>query len=301
MFFAVYSGLLRGWTAPALFFRKKAAMIAFVHIEKTAGTTINRTLRRSFGLSHCDVEPWRQSDDFFSAEDYRRLRKIYPALKSIAGHTVKPYGDLGTVCPNIRYYTFLRDPVGRCISHFQNNILLGWDVSLEQWLEYEAHRNFQTRKLAGCDDADRAIELLHEKKCFVGLVERFDESMVLLKQHLGIKGLDIRYRSKNIAGPSDMRTRLLESPAHRAMLEEANRADIALYEHAASAIYPQQVTRYGPALGADVAAFQGSSTPGSLGRIPEMLNFAYRQIVYKPFLKLYRKRHGLPTRTWSKA
>jgi hypothetical protein len=33
-------------------------LLVFVHINKTAGTTLRYILRSSYGSRHCDVEPW---------------------------------------------------------------------------------------------------------------------------------------------------------------------------------------------------------------------------------------------------
>ena len=33
-------------------------LLVFVHINKTAGTTLRFILRSSYGARHCDVEPW---------------------------------------------------------------------------------------------------------------------------------------------------------------------------------------------------------------------------------------------------
>ena len=70
-----------------------ARVYAFVHIEKTGGVTLNEALRRSFGIFHCDAEPWRGYTAMpFDADDYRRLRWIQPGLRSIAGHCVTHSG-----------------------------------------------------------------------------------------------------------------------------------------------------------------------------------------------------------------
>ena len=81
-------------------------MYAFIHIERTAGRTVSSILRRSFGTGHCDIRlplarrrndrPQHQLDHrvLVDAEILRRVRHVYRHLKGIAGHNVKPYGDL---------------------------------------------------------------------------------------------------------------------------------------------------------------------------------------------------------------
>ena len=155
--------------------------------KKTAGTTINWILKRSFGINHCDVEPWKQGEEYYStsycADDHQRLRRLYPNLASIAGHQVKPHSDLETVCPEIRYFTFLRIPVARMASQYQyliQRMHYGW--SFEEFFGQERFHNVQTKHLAGKDDVALAIKIIDEKKIFIGLVEKFDESLVLMKK-----------------------------------------------------------------------------------------------------------------------
>ncbi len=71
-------------------------MLVFVHINKTAGSTVRYILRSSYGPRHCDVEPWRARWDEqpFSAADLRRVRRFYPQLASIAGHRITGHVDL---------------------------------------------------------------------------------------------------------------------------------------------------------------------------------------------------------------
>ena len=107
-------------------------MYAFVHIERTGGSTVISILRRSFGTRHCDIRlplakrrgdrPQHQLDRrvLVDAAVLRRVTRLYRNVKGIAGHNVKPYSDLGLSNPDIRFFTFLRDPVARLRSHFLN-------------------------------------------------------------------------------------------------------------------------------------------------------------------------------------
>ena len=96
-------------------------MLVFIHISKTAGRTIRYIQRSSYGLHHCEVQPWydRRKGPPFSSEDLHRLRKIYPTLKSIAGHHVRGYVDLQENNTEFRYFTFMRDPLKRQASYYQ--------------------------------------------------------------------------------------------------------------------------------------------------------------------------------------
>jgi len=180
-------------------------MIAFVHIQKTAGTTLTSILRRSFGIRHFDTRGVRNLG-CISANELRKVSVVYRNLESIAGHSVRPFGDLHVHFPMIRYYTFLREPIARTVSHFafdirRSNIdLTAADNSLQVIRDYLAKvRNTQTIHLAGCENADAAIEIIRQRIGFVGLVERFDESLMLFRRWAQFPGLDLSYVSQNVS------------------------------------------------------------------------------------------------------
>ena len=74
-------------------------LIAFVHIPKTAGITVNLVLRNSFGALHCDVQSLTSFTTKVTANDFKWLRITRRSLRSIAGHHLTVYGDLQTLFP----------------------------------------------------------------------------------------------------------------------------------------------------------------------------------------------------------
>ena len=185
-------------------------MYAFVHIERTGGRTVIAILRRSFSTGHCDIRlplPKRRSDRpqhqldqrvLVDAEVLRRVRGVYRHLKGIAGHNVKPYGDLSMAIPEIRFLTFLRNPAARLRSHFLNARLTDHGPrDFDRWIAATWVHNWQTKMIAGEPDAQKAIELLATRIDFVGLTERFDESLLLLGQWLQEPGFRPEYRRIN--------------------------------------------------------------------------------------------------------
>jgi Sulfotransferase family len=265
-------------------------VLAFVHIEKTAGTSTSRILQRSFGSGgYCVLDRWRESDQSFTAADYRKLRWFYPRLRGMGGHWIKPYMDLREAIPGIRYFTFLREPLARTASHYQHQIQrMNRSASLEEWLRLELYRNFQIRKLVGCDDVGTAQALLEKEFVLVGLTERYDESMVMLRKKLGPDVIDIRYQAENVASDSALREGLLSNSATRALLEEANRADIALYNWVREELYPRQQRDYGPTLGRDVSEFRATNRvegPDWRALRAEIR----RRYVYRPAVRLHQR------------
>jgi hypothetical protein len=240
-------------------------MLAFVHIEKTAGTSTHRIFQRSFGSRYCPLDRWRPTDQVFDASDYRKLRWFYPRLRGMGGHWIKPFSNLREVIPEIRYFTFLREPLARTASHYQHQIQrMGRTDRFEDWIAMEVYRNFQTRKIVGSEDVNAAIEMLQREFVLVGLSARFDESMLMLRRCWRPETLDIRYESENVAADDGIKRRLLGDPATRALLEDANRADLRLYEWVATELYPSQQRAYGPRLEADIEAFRANNRVGWL-------------------------------------
>jgi hypothetical protein len=278
-------------------------MYAFVHIEKTAGTTLNAILRRSFGVRHCDIRlplAKRRFDRgdrraFVDASDLRRVRRLYRSLRGIAGHNVKPYADLHRECPEIQFFTFLRDPVSRFRSHFLNRAPGHTPEAFNEWIESEWVRNWQTKMIAGEPNAQKAIDLMSTRFGFVGCTERFDESLLLLRQWLREPAFQAEYRSLNCISnktrPRDAARKnsdmsYLDLPEVRARIQAANAEDQQVYDFVASKIYPRQVASYEGNLAADLQQLQQQN--GLVDRLDEPFfgNFM-RNFIYKPLLHCY--------------
>jgi hypothetical protein len=266
-------------------------MLVFVHINKTAGSTVRYILRSSFGVRHCEVEPWHAqwADQLFSADDLCRLRKLYPHLESIAGHRVTGFVDLHENGTKLDYFTFMRDPVKTCASRFQYNVQYRKkkDLIFEEWIQKDWTRNSQTKLIAGVPDVDKAIRIIRDKKIFVGLTERFDESILMLKE-LRAKNLNISYQRVNTASSNNIAKELVSNQNTRQMLIEANRADQELYNFIRQELYPGYQREYGPNLERDLANYQQNRDVNfntwnlNLSRMKQYL-------IYKPLLYLHRK------------
>jgi hypothetical protein len=236
-------------------------MYAFVHIEKTAGSTLLSILRRSFGTRHCDIRlplAKRAFDDrdhkaVVDAEDLRRVRRLYRKMRGISGHNVKPYADLHLACPEIKFITILRDPAARFRSHYLNRSPRHTQADFDDWISQEWLHNWQTKMIAGEASGEKAIDLLESRFGFVGLTERFDESLVLLTDWFQEPGFDAEYvpvnRLSDKSRPQDLarkRTDMsyLESEESRARIRAVNVEDQKVYDYVLAKIYPQQVAAY---------------------------------------------------------
>src|SRR5688572_9379809 len=170
-------------TASSLHARR---FIAFVHIEKAAGTTFIHILRRNFFLRYLDVRPYSPiSNGIFTARDLELSLRVNPCLYAFGGHAVRPLGDLCVDFPNIRFVTILRDPVRRYISQYlYGNAVLKLNLTFDQFLSDERTHNFQVRKIAGQADLALAKRVLDERFLTVGLLEKFDQFLSRLSARL---------------------------------------------------------------------------------------------------------------------
>ena len=219
-------------------------VLAFVHIQKTAGTSLITILRNSFGIGHLEVRTLDTSPGaVFSAADLAVVLRVSPWVKSICGHEiVEPTAHLPA---RFLPYTILREPVARTLSHFEDKQRRGREPpGLEDFLADPENRNFQVRKIAGCEDLDKAKRLLAESYLFVGIQERFDESVRALAA-LAPWPMDLRYMPSNVFESREIRDRLRQDPEVMARFKEINALDTELHDWVTRELYPAFLDRAG--------------------------------------------------------
>ena len=216
-------------------------LIAFLHIAKTAGTTLHYVLRRTYGTDYVVVTKRYSEGRRFDVADLERLRRRYRGLRALGGHSVRPLGDLVEVRPELRFLTMLRDPAARCASHYAHNVRRGHTVlTFLQWIESELNQDYQTRRVAGSADAGEAIRLLDEKFLFVGRFEEFDESLRLLRYHLPDLALPIQAAHRNQNPFRELRDEVLADSRSRDAISATHQEDLRLYEYVRTTIWPRQ-------------------------------------------------------------
>ena len=271
-------------------------MLAFIHIRKTGGSTVNTILRQSFCTRHFEVRlgKKRSLHPVVSCDEIRRFRWIYPRLASIAGHGVVPFRDLCKLDGDMRFFTFLRQPLDRCASDYQFRVQRGGlQQPFDEWIKTGFARNRQTLKLAGVESAAVAIEILRNRVGFVGLLERFSESLVLWKKWCDTPQLDIRFRRKNTAKQNTIKQQLLTDEKSRAKLIAANEEDLRVYTFVVNQLFPRQVAEFGGGLDEAVQTFVASNEPSPL--YPRQLTSMFvRELLYKPFTLVWHDADNPP-------
>ena len=243
----------------------RPSCVVFLHIPKTAGTTLYAILDRQYAAKKILTirDPSVPITPF--AERAKRGE-----LLLVRGHV--PFGVHRQLGIRSRYITILRQPVERVMSiygyikrdksHPLHSTLRDEGMTVSDFMNSEIAEqdaiNGQTRQLAGTEGIDSHENMLELAKrnlatfSAVGLTERFDESLILFRRRLRWK-LPL-YRSKNVA-PDTIRQE--EQPVEvRARVEKGNHLDLELYDFAMK-LFDRQIASEGPSFRAELNAFKG--------------------------------------------
>ncbi|MBX7234834.1 MAG: sulfotransferase family 2 domain-containing protein [Caldilineales bacterium] len=220
-------------------------LIIFIHIPKTAGRTLRTVIRGQYRRQQICITSQTAGDPF---RDYLNLPAEQKAqVRLVQGHF--PYGLHEHVDGPAVYATMLRDPIARVISYYRfvrdhpehKNHATVMANGLAGFINETQSRqldNAQLRYLATAQDApfgacteamlEQAIRRMDERFVAVGLVEAFDDSLLLMARALKWR-LPV-YRSINVSkhrlGDAELTDDLLDR------LRDYNRLDQRLYDYA---------------------------------------------------------------------
>lgn len=200
--------------------------VIFLHLHKTAGTSLRELLRSRYREEEVYVEspppedrirasvemggegtPVRRRPPAKSALRYvHEIEAIPPEerrrLRLLMGHFW--FGVHELLEQPSTYVTILRDPVERTLSLYHHLVrFYGLGIGLERFVSERRYRfdNEQTRRIAGGLTTDRnsvdctpellevAKRHLRERFAVVGVTERFEETLLLLGKVLGLSHL----------------------------------------------------------------------------------------------------------------
>ena len=250
----------------------------FLHLPKTAGSTLKACLWDEYAIESANDDGWFHDGIYYFPSGFHKARRprfgratraalARDDLRAVTGHFW--FGVHRHVPRPSVYVTLLREPVERVVSLYHHILRAGGEryhdevvargASLEEFVSTFGCRevdNDQTRRIAGVEppfgEVDAAV-LERAKRnlrgfAFVGLTERFDESLVALKRRLGweyvlyLPALVNRDRPALAALP----------PAAVAAIEAHNEHDRALYEYA-ERLLDDEIAAGGEAFAAELA------------------------------------------------
>jgi len=246
--------------------------LIFLHIPKTAGTTLNRIIE------------WQYSPfEIFTMDPYRiratpeRLKRLPEGrrrrLRVVRGHMF--YGVHECLPQAATYFTMLRDPVARVLSAYYfilrrplnplHRKVTRERLGVEDCLRlFPQRHNLQCRLIAGVKDTaisnerllDMARQNLVKSFSVVGISERFEESLMLMA-----KTFDWEIPLYKNCKVSKARPQI--GPSAVEMIRDHNRLDVELYEFA-KGLFEESLQKKDAEVREGLAALRALPTPGAV-------------------------------------
>ena len=222
-----------------------APKFAQVHIPKTGGNSLRVVLERQ--ISNCRTLELNSPEESKIFAESSALEKVKFDL--ITGHFA--YGSDANLPRRFRYFTMLRDPVERVISQYHHLMSLVTSFELAQQMRQERwsigqfvrsgaakplvfsyvyylgafHQEPAPRAVTLNELVERVVVNLATQFEFVGILERWDECLVCLRDQLGFEIVDIPHRNTT---PDT--AKLPISPQEREEVRAAIGIELQIYE-----------------------------------------------------------------------
>ena len=247
--------------------------LIFLHIPKTAGTTLNRIIEwqySPFEIFTMDPYRIRATPERLKRLPERRRRR----LRMVRGHML--YGVHESLPQGATYFTMLRDPVARALSTYYfilrrplnplHRKVKGGGLTIEDCIQqFPQRHNLQCRLIAGVKDAasigderllDMAKEHLNKSFSVVGIAERFEESLMLMATTFD---WEIPfYKNCKVS-----KTRPQINPGTVEMIRDHNRLDVELYEFS-KRLFEESLQKKEAAVQEGLAALRALPTPDAV-------------------------------------
>jgi len=255
----------------------KDQTLIFMHIAKAGGSTLHTIIDKEYSeLVHFMSRGPKDIDKFkmLSAKEKEKIGIL-------KGHM--NFGLHELLSKSCTYITMLRDPIERVLSHyyfierdrghFLHKEYKSTNMNLKDFIyKTTDNDNGQTRAFAGVSDTysllkseqkiipfgECSSEIFETAKknlkrfAVVGLMERFDETLILFKRALGWSSPPL-YTKQNVTVGRPSKEDL--SPDILALIEENNKFDIELYKHATN-LFEEQMSQQNASFKAELIVFK---------------------------------------------
>ena len=127
----------------------------------------------------------------------------------------------------------------------------------------------------------------------VGVVEEFDEFLILLKYKLQPFKFRPEYRIQNIGRRNSPVRRKLDTQVkgYYKKIEKRNTLDIELYHFVKNELFPEEKKSYGPDFMHDVNKFKCKEKDYK-NKSLWYIDYVMRKLYYRPLFRLIRRRNG---------
>lgn len=223
---------------------ESAKVMIFLHVPKTAGTTFRRLIEQRYA-----AEETFSFTDFGDIARFRNLSQLVrDNYRCVQGHLM--FGVHEHLSRPATYLTFLREPVDRTVSayyyilgdpyHNLHDRFVRNGLSFREIVEHDPELlrdSAQVRLLAGIDVPFGGVTREHLEVAkanieqhfpVVGLLERFDESLLLMAQEFGWS--TPYYQRENTTAVRPTVPEL--DPETRSAIERHNELDAELWDFA---------------------------------------------------------------------
>jgi hypothetical protein len=249
-----------------------APALVFLHVPKTAGSTLRWIIHRQYPTDRTvTIDGLPGQFDAFQAQSENMRRRVL----CMVGHI--PFGVHRFLPQGARYITMLRDPVEWTLSLHSYikrhpnlpGLQRARGLDLESFVDFLVRSDIcdmQTRVISGrlqlpdmlppyeplSDDAleDAKRNLRSDFEC-VGVVERFDESLLLMKRKFGWR--KIYYRHVNVSNGRARRAELPRATVERILA--CHQRDVELYNEGCR-LLSRNIEAAGEALQRDLRRFR---------------------------------------------
>lgn len=280
-------------------------VVIFLHIPKTAGTTLRYVIQYQYKPSAIYELYGPSATHSERLEEFKRLSDARKAeIKIVNAHL--GFGLHEFLPQSCTYITFLRNPVDRVVSmyyYFQrtgNNYVQ--NLTLKEFIQtYGGARDNMTKYLSGeklkiqlndpnneidyqCSSESLETAKSNLKKHFkiIGLAERFDESLIILKNKLGWK---VPLYDKNNVSKNRPSTKEVSKDTLN-LIEKFNEFDIQLYEYAKE-IFEELIAQQGSSFETEIQEFKEANESSKVKLYFRVHTF-YNRVIHRTYKELVK-------------
>lgn len=283
-------------------------MIIFLHVPKTAGTTLRYIIQYQYKPIAVYELYNRRGRSTTHSQRLNELKKLPNAQKEKIRIISSHFGfGLHEFLPRpYTYITFLRKPVDRVISLYYYLHRTGGipNITLEEFVQtYPEAQNGMTKHLSGlmlkvqlADPSAKAeinsqfssetLEIakrnLKDHFKVIGLSEKFDESLILLRKQLGWK---VPLYDRSNVDNKQFSTRNVSKDT-LSLIEKLNGSDIQVYE-CGKEIFEDLVNQQGASFDREVENFKQANESSKVKPFFKAHTF-YNRVVHRTYKELAR-------------